>query len=124
MRQAIQHDRMKARVAERNLQGRAGRRIPRHHCRDFIAQRLEHDYNLCKFGSMARFNAVAPSPVWYCLVAYFDGALCLQSDCRYRMTEWSGQVYVSGDGRALSSEERRVGKECVSTCRSRWSTYH
>src|SRR3546814_17256038 len=23
-----------------------------------------------------------------------------------------------------SSEERRVGKECVSTCRSRWSPYH
>src|SRR3546814_14545614 len=22
------------------------------------------------------------------------------------------------------SDERRVGKECVSTCRSRWSTYH
>src|SRR3546814_18939547 len=26
-----------------------------------------------------------------------------------------------GSGR---SEERRVGKECVSTCRSRWSPYH
>src|SRR3546814_19232242 len=28
--------------------------------------------------------------------------------------------------RALSdrSDERRVGKECVSTCRSRWSPYH
>src|SRR3546814_13541738 len=25
---------------------------------------------------------------------------------------------------ADSSEERRVGKECVSTCRSRWSPYH
>src|SRR3546814_6625872 len=25
---------------------------------------------------------------------------------------------------ALRSEERRVGKECVSTCRSRWSPYH
>src|SRR3546814_13442604 len=24
----------------------------------------------------------------------------------------------------LRSEERRVGKECVSTCRSRWSAYH
>src|SRR3546814_19305950 len=24
----------------------------------------------------------------------------------------------------ISSEERRVGKECVSTCRSRWSPYH
>src|SRR3546814_18387106 len=27
-----------------------------------------------------------------------------------------------GDG--ASSEERRVGKECVSTCRSRWWPYH
>src|SRR3546814_5276741 len=27
------------------------------------------------------------------------------------------QVYIR-------SEERRVGKECVSTCRSRWSPYH
>src|SRR3546814_2319031 len=26
--------------------------------------------------------------------------------------------------RDLRSEERRVGKECVSTCRSRWSPYH
>src|SRR3546814_46165 len=26
--------------------------------------------------------------------------------------------------RAARSEERRVGKECVSTCRSRWSPYH
>src|SRR3546814_13475374 len=25
---------------------------------------------------------------------------------------------------ARRSEERRVGKECVSTCRSRWSRYH
>src|SRR3546814_3657799 len=24
----------------------------------------------------------------------------------------------------VSSDERRVGKECVSTCRSRWSPYH
>src|SRR3546814_9139653 len=41
---------------------------------------------------------------------------------------------VSGQGDALRlvelardrkrSEERRVGKECVSTCRSRWSQYH
>src|SRR3546814_14611781 len=27
-------------------------------------------------------------------------------------------------GSAMRSEERRVGKECVSTCRSRWSQYH
>src|SRR3546814_3116704 len=30
-----------------------------------------------------------------------------------------------GDGvNDARSEERRVGKECVSTCRSRWSPYH
>src|SRR3546814_15020742 len=37
----------------------------------------------------------------------------------------SGFAY---DGHCTSSccrsEERRVGKECVSTCRSRWSPYH
>src|SRR3546814_12165566 len=27
-------------------------------------------------------------------------------------------------GHLSRSEERRVGKECVSTCRSRWSPYH
>src|SRR3546814_21190464 len=27
-------------------------------------------------------------------------------------------------GSLMRSEERRVGQECVSTCRSRWSPYH
>src|SRR3546814_20603940 len=31
---------------------------------------------------------------------------------------------VAGGLPRFSSEERRVGKECVSTCRSRWSPYH
>src|SRR3546814_8434912 len=31
---------------------------------------------------------------------------------------------ISAFGLAGRSEERRVGKECVSTCRSRWSPYH
>src|SRR3546814_8198255 len=33
--------------------------------------------------------------------------------------EAKGQFIAGG-----RSEERRVGKECVSTCRSRWSPYH
>src|SRR3546814_8507045 len=32
--------------------------------------------------------------------------------------------YGHFDGLVTRSEERRVGKECVSTCRSRWSPYH
>src|SRR3546814_7812039 len=31
---------------------------------------------------------------------------------------------VVAEQAATRSEERRVGKECVSTCRSRWSPYH
>src|SRR3546814_6884530 len=31
---------------------------------------------------------------------------------------------TANDIAAMRSEERRVGKECVSTCRSRWSPYH
>src|SRR3546814_12326094 len=31
---------------------------------------------------------------------------------------------VTAPVRSTRSEERRVGKECVSTCRSRWSPYH
>src|SRR3546814_1874192 len=34
-----------------------------------------------------------------------------------------GQL-VAGEDIPPRSEERRVGKECVSTCRSRWSPYH
>src|SRR3546814_20354380 len=32
--------------------------------------------------------------------------------------------HVRSAARNVRSEERRVGKECVSTCRSRWSPYH
>src|SRR3546814_14028425 len=32
--------------------------------------------------------------------------------------------YVAAEAVPGRSEERRVGKECVSTCRSRWSPYH
>src|SRR3546814_5307555 len=37
--------------------------------------------------------------------------------------EVPGELAVLAD-HAIRSEERRVGKECVSTCRSRWSPYH
>src|SRR3546814_1785154 len=36
----------------------------------------------------------------------------------------SDYVAWQNDNKVDRSEERRVGKECVSTCRSRWSPYH
>src|SRR3546814_19041653 len=38
-----------------------------------------------------------------------------------KRTHWPPLRSIAGINR---SEERRVGKECVSTCRSRWSPYH
>src|SRR3546814_12288478 len=44
-------------------------------------------------------------------------------------SESLGRLGIDGSVRRKKSfsprsEERRVGKECVSTCRSRWSPYH
>src|SRR3546814_10858760 len=38
--------------------------------------------------------------------------------------ELLAQTLAHLPGTIERSEERRVGKECVSTCRSRWSPYH
>src|SRR3546814_15677902 len=46
----------------------------------------------------------------------------LQS-CAIDATEWVGPYNDLAFG-LYRSEERRVGKECVSTCRSRWSASH
>src|SRR3546814_20500243 len=37
---------------------------------------------------------------------------------------WSIRLFVPSGVASGRSEERRVGKECVRTCRSRWSPYH
>src|SRR3546814_4039425 len=44
---------------------------------------------------------------------------------RERYTSASPRLCVNHSSSSVArSEERRVGKECVSTCRSRWSPYH
>src|SRR3546814_2524565 len=49
-----------------------------------------------------------------------DPPLRLAAPPARRLREAEGPAGIS----AQRSEERRVGKECVSTCRSRWSPYH
>src|SRR3546814_2942803 len=54
----------------------------------------------------------------------------IQVNWRKGQTGVEGQLKLPDSIRAKlrvpgqRSEERRVGKECVSTCRSRWSPYH
>src|SRR3546814_11780631 len=44
--------------------------------------------------------------------------------CYYVTTVTTSTSNWLGSPAGRRSEERRVGKECVSTCRSRWSPYH
>src|SRR3546814_8757226 len=85
-----------------------------------------------------------------CLCVFFFGFFFFKQKTAYemRISDWSSDVCSSDlvQGRTIKalmmarppsrpsgfkdrgsgwrSEERRVGKECVSTCRSRWSPYH
>src|SRR3546814_14975961 len=56
-------------------------------------------------------------PSAYSYVEVFKGATAL----RYGSDALGGEINLVTPTR---SEERRVGKECVSPCRSRWWTYH
>src|SRR3546814_14600705 len=61
-------------------------------------------------------------------------AIELLDDCEIAHPgRWEAALAMVGRSKLLNnsdpskehrSEERRVGKECVSTCRSRWSPYH
>src|SRR3546814_20621598 len=79
--------------------------------------------------------AVAASAAFPALLPLFDEHLVFEnsgSHARRRVMLTDGGVYdnlgisclLPGRSAAFRSEERRVGKECVSTCRSRWSPYH
>src|SRR3546814_13492504 len=56
----------------------------------------------------------------YFPVAPYDHYVDLRDEISTNLQK-AGFILERGHHR---SEERRVGKECVSTCRSRWSPYH
>src|SRR3546814_14566168 len=58
-------------------------------------------------------SAYAKDPMTYVPLTYLQDIILLIAELRLE------KVVAVG----TRSEERRVGKECVSTCRSRWSPY-
>src|SRR3546814_20695660 len=57
-------------------------------------------------------------------VSVGDGELVAPEDVQQLVSTLSARMTVTDTAPRERSEERRVGKECVSTCRSRWSPYH
>src|SRR3546814_3915857 len=61
--------------------------------------------------------------VWFALVVTLAfGAVGFADD--YIKIKYKDPKGLPARKKYFRSEERRVGKECVSTCRSRWSPYH
>src|SRR3546814_8219835 len=62
------------------------------------------------------------------LVAVHQQEVAARKRARHREVDGKGRLADTAlsvsDCQYHRSEERRVGKECVSTCRSRWSPYH
>src|SRR3546814_12152054 len=57
------------------------------------------------------------------LVRHFQRQMPADAKCRYDDAAMALLMQHAWPGN-VRSEERRVGKRCVSTCRSRWSPYH
>src|SRR3546814_10955506 len=79
---------------------------------DVVSLDLDGDVKTVTLGSGAVHTAAS--------VIYATGSA-------YRKLGLAGEERLSGRGVSLCatrSEERRVGKECVSTCRSRWAPYN
>src|SRR3546814_12969920 len=55
---------------------------------------------------------------------YYPKEHCLEREPLQIEADVWGLVDQKPDIYSFRSEERRVGKECVNTCRSRWSPYH
>src|SRR3546814_2765642 len=85
------------------------------------ASRLGDDFVLMQRAGLA---------AWHCALAHWPQAQRIAVACGPGNNGGDGYVLArhareaGRQVRVLRSEERRVGRECVSTCSSRWSTDH
>src|SRR3546814_12652749 len=84
---------------------------------DLVGPGIHADYD----SVMASFDA-APAGKRSVRRDLLTGNMFLAMDLSAQYKVGSAVSFQDKDG--MRSEERRVGKECVSTCRSRWSQYH
>src|SRR3546814_19103553 len=92
-------------VCSSDLSGFGMRWGTNHQGQDFAAVSKTPIYAVAD-GLVVRVGAASGFGIWVVIDHNIDG-------------ETVSSVYGH-----MRSDERRVGKECVSTCRSRWSPYH
>src|SRR3546814_13541233 len=93
----------------------------------FTVQKFSHSqstYTLGRKWSLLVNSVTSFSVLPLIAIFYIGFAILLFACCYtvYLLINWLFFSYIMEGW--TRSEERRVGKECVSTCRSRWSPYH
>src|SRR3546814_18388589 len=91
----------------------------------FVYQQIERQRRAATRAMLeiARIGAVSSDQMRARLLNYLQASVRFTSVLEAMEPEVDPEAWVA----VLTndrSEERRVGKKCVSTCRSRWSTYH
>src|SRR3546814_9212109 len=89
----------------------------------FFKQKTAYEMRISDWSSDVCSSDLWEMP-WYTLTDSFDADFDVEE--RHGTNAFihdETQVFRTTSS-TTRSEERRVGKECVSTCRSRWSPYH
>src|SRR3546814_19082631 len=73
-------------------------------------------------GNRASLNLVDPQPIKQ--AGNLDLRFAVQDNPGLLLPVTQGAIRKTPSPVAARPEERRVGQECVSTCRSRWAQYH
>src|SRR3546814_3058857 len=86
------------------------------HCDDLLLIAMDGDAALLRTLKRAR-----PKSVWLAAVMPRAGHDARRLAERQHLSAATGVPLLATNDALYRSEERRVGKECVSTCRYRWS---
>src|SRR3546814_4703349 len=81
----------------------------------FFKQKTAYEMRISDWSSDVCSSDLTCSSFW------LNTRVAIRTRSFHSFTKWLAMFCRT---RYWRSEERRVGKECVSTCRSRWSPYH
>src|SRR3546814_4917852 len=89
----------------------------------FFKQKTAYEMRISDWSSdVCSSDLIGVIPYYSLAAGYLTGKYRGADDLGQSARGHKAKAYMAGKG--PRSEERRVGKECVSSCRSRWSPDH